>query len=99
MQLRVLTEKLAVDVPGQQERQSVNITKVEELICSQEGASGTHKSPQEIEQITGIARSSVVMLTDFLADHRPIAASLHQLWSHITSYIEYLTNTILNINL
>jgi len=77
MQLEALIEKLAEDVPGQQERQSVNIKKVEEFICSQEDAPGTHKSLQEIEQITGIARSSVVMLTDFLADHRPIAASLH----------------------
>jgi len=65
------------DVSGQQERQSVNITKVEEVICSQENASSTHKRPQKIEQIKGIARSSVVMLTDFLADHRPIAESLH----------------------
>jgi len=64
MQLGVLIEKLAADVPGQQERQSVNIT---ELICSQENAPGTHKSPQKIEQITGIARSSVVMLIDFFA--------------------------------
>jgi len=77
MQLGSLIEKLAADVPGQQEHQSVNITKVEELICSQENAPGTHKSPREIEQVTGIVRSSVVMLTDFLADHRPIAASLH----------------------
>jgi len=77
MQLRVLIEKLTADVTGQQERQSVNITKVEKRICSQEDAPCTHKSPREIEQITGIARSSVVMLTDFLADHRPIAASLH----------------------
>jgi len=79
MQLGVLIEKLAVDIPGQQERQSVNITKVEELICSQEDAPtpGTHKSPREIEQITGIVRSSVVMLTDFFADCRPLAASLH----------------------
>ena len=36
-------------------RTSVNITKVQELICSQEDAPGTHKSPREIEQITGIA--------------------------------------------
>jgi len=43
MQLRALIEKLAADVPGQQERQSVNITKVEELICSQENAPGTTK--------------------------------------------------------
>jgi len=49
MQLGVLTEKLAVDIPGQQEHQSVNITKVEELICSEVNASGTHKSPREIE--------------------------------------------------
>jgi len=77
MQLGPLIKKLAADVPGQQEHQSVNITKVEELICSQENAPGTHKSPFEIEQIMGSARSSVVMLTDFLADHRPIAASLH----------------------
>jgi len=60
MQLGALTEKLAADVPGRRERQSVNITKVEKLICSQEDAPGTHKSPQEIEQITGIARSSDV---------------------------------------
>jgi len=48
MQLGVLTEKLAAGVPGWQERQSVNITKVEELICSQD-APGTHKSSREIE--------------------------------------------------
>jgi len=47
-----LTEKLAVDVPGQEERQSVHITKVEELICSQEDAPGTYKSTREIKQIT-----------------------------------------------
>jgi len=74
MQLGVLTEKLAADVPGQRNLQSVNITKVEELIRNQEDASGTHKSPRKIEQITGIARSSVVMLTDFVADH--VAASV-----------------------
>jgi len=49
MQLGVLIEKLAADVPGQEERQSVNITKVEELICSQEHAPGTHKSLRETE--------------------------------------------------
>jgi len=43
--------------------------KGKELICSQEDAPGTHKSPREIEQITRIAGSSVVMLTDVLADH------------------------------
>jgi len=59
MHLGALTEKLAADAPGQQERQSVNITMVEELICSQEGASGTHRRLREIEQIMGIARSSV----------------------------------------
>jgi len=47
MQLGVLTEKLAADVPGRQERQSVNITKVEELICNEEDAPGNHKSPFE----------------------------------------------------
>jgi len=77
MQLGVLTEKLSADISDQQERQSVNITKVEELICGQENAPGTHKSPREIEQITGIARSPFVMLTDILVVHRPIAASLH----------------------
>ena len=40
-------------------RTSINIGKVEELICSQEDAPGTHKSPREIQQITGITRSSV----------------------------------------
>ena len=40
-------------------RTSANITKVEDLVCSQEGAPGTHKSPREIEQVTGIARSCV----------------------------------------
>ena len=38
---------------------SVNISEVEDLICSQDDAPGTLKSPREIEQITGIARSSV----------------------------------------
>jgi len=49
MQLETLTEKLAEDVKGRQERQSVNITKVEELICSQENAPRTHKCPRKIE--------------------------------------------------
>ena len=40
-------------------RTSANIKKVEELICSQEEEPGTHKSPREIERITGIHRSSV----------------------------------------
>jgi len=70
MQLGALSEKLSADVPGRRERQSVNITKVEELICSQEDAPGTHISPRESKQITGIARSSIVRLTDFVADHR-----------------------------
>jgi len=77
MQLGALTEKLAADIPGQQDRQSVNITKVEKLICSQEDAPITYRDPREIEQIMSIARSSVVMLTDFLADCWPVAASLH----------------------
>jgi len=38
----------------QRECQSVSITKVEEITCSQEHAPD-HKSPQEIEQITGIS--------------------------------------------
>jgi len=49
-------DRKAADVPGRQERQSVNITKVEELIYSQEDAPGTHK----IEQIRGIASSFVL---------------------------------------
>jgi len=77
MQLGALTEKLTADILCRRECQSVNIRKVEELICSQENAPSTHKSPREIERIMGIARISVVMLTDFLADHRFIAASLH----------------------
>ena len=32
---------------------------VEQLICSQEDSPGTHKSPREIEKITGIKRTSV----------------------------------------
>jgi len=68
-------EQLAAAVPYRRERQSV-IRKVEELICSQENVPGTHKSLRKIEQITEITRSYVVMLTDFPADHRPIAASL-----------------------
>jgi len=77
MQMGALIKKLAANVPCRQERQSGSIRKVEELICSQENPPGTHKSPQEIEQITGIARRSIVTLSDFLANHRPIAASLH----------------------
>jgi len=49
MQLGALIEKSAAGIPGQQERQSVNITKVEELICSQANASSTNKSPPDIE--------------------------------------------------
>jgi len=66
MQLGALTEKLAANIPSRQDCQSLNITKVEELIFSQEDAPGTHISPREIKQITGIARSSVVTLTDYL---------------------------------
>lgn len=36
-----------------------NITAVQEMICSQEGVPHSHKSPREIEQVTGISRSSV----------------------------------------
>jgi len=42
MQLGALTEKFAAEVPGRRERQSINITKVEELFCSQEDASATY---------------------------------------------------------
>jgi len=49
MQLGALIKKLAADVPGRQERQSANITKVEELICTQDDASSTHKSLYEID--------------------------------------------------
>jgi len=38
--------KLAADVPRRQERQSVNMTKVEDLVCSQEDTPGTHESPR-----------------------------------------------------
>jgi len=54
MQLRALTEKLAADVPGQQERQSVNITKVEELIWSQKDASSSHKSQRKLNKSRGL---------------------------------------------
>jgi len=74
VQLGALTEELAADVPGRRKRQSVNIRKVEELICSQEDALDTHERPREIEKIKGIAKSFVVMLTDVLSNH--IAASL-----------------------
>ena len=36
-----------------------NAELVEELICSQEDSSGTHKSPREIARNVGISRSSV----------------------------------------
>ena len=32
---------------------------IEQLICSQDDSPGTHKSPREIEKITGIKRTSV----------------------------------------
>jgi len=35
--------------------ESVNITEVEEFICSQEDAFDIHQNPRKIEQITGIA--------------------------------------------
>jgi len=47
------------DIPGQQERQSMNIAKVEKLIFSQENAPGTHKSPREIEQSRGLQEVSL----------------------------------------
>lgn len=40
-------------------RIATNIACVQEMICSQEGAPHTHKSPREIERETGISRSSV----------------------------------------
>jgi len=61
MQLGVLIKKLAAEVPSQQERQIVNITKVEELICNQENVPDTRKIPRENEQIAGIARSAIVI--------------------------------------
>jgi len=33
-----------------------NIAKVEELMCSQENAPGTYKSPQKIQQIAGVCK-------------------------------------------
>jgi len=64
MQLRALTEKLAADVPGQQKRQSVNITKVEELFAVKKMLPALTKA---VKQITGIARSCIAKLTDILA--------------------------------
>jgi len=46
MQLEALIKKLAADVACQRECQSVNIRKIEELICSQEDA-----SPAEVHGI------------------------------------------------
>jgi len=46
------------------------------LQSRREDALGTHKSLRKIEPITEITRSSVVMLSDVLADH--ITASLHE---------------------
>src|SRR6218665_1565332 len=46
-------------------RTADNVAKVEELISSQEGQSGTSKSPREIERETGISRRNV--------QRRPIA--------------------------
>jgi len=54
MQLGALTEKLAADVSGRQKRQSVNIRKVEELICSQEDALGTHKVHGKLSKSRGL---------------------------------------------
>jgi len=38
---------------------AANFARVDELICSQEDAPGTHKSLREIERQTGISCSSV----------------------------------------
>jgi len=35
-------------------RTAANVARVEELICSQEDAPGTHKSPREIERQTSV---------------------------------------------
>jgi hypothetical protein len=40
-------------------RTPANIARVSELICSQEDAPGTSKSPREIQRETGISRSSI----------------------------------------
>ena len=42
-------------------RTQTNIELVRELICSQEDAPGTHKSPREISRETGISHMSVVL--------------------------------------
>jgi len=64
-QLRALIEKLAADVPGREERQSVNITKVEKLICSQEMLPEPTKVNGKLSISEGLQEVSVVMLTDF----------------------------------
>lgn len=43
-------------------RTQTNIELVRELICSQEDAPGTHKSPREISRETGISHMSVVRI-------------------------------------
>ena len=53
-------------LPGSGRRRSVridsNIQLVNDLICSQQGQSGTSKSPREIARETGILHSSVVRI-------------------------------------
>jgi len=95
MQLGALTKKLAANIPVRRERQSV---KVEELICSQEDVPGTHKSRGESEQITNVSLWCWLTFSPTISQ-RPASTSLHYLTSHITSYIEYVVDRILRINL
>ena len=57
--IKTIDAGLPVDgVIGRGRRQPVrtaaNVARVEELICSQEDAPGTHKSPREIERQTSV---------------------------------------------
>jgi len=52
------TERKAGGWRPKSARMPANVAKVEELICSQEDKYSTHKSPREIERITGNHLSS-----------------------------------------
>jgi len=66
--IKTIDAGLPVDgVIGRGRRQPVrtaaNVARVEELICSQEDAPGTHKSPREIERQTSVLYDCCLLQT------------------------------------
>jgi len=61
-----LSEKSAVDAHGllRSIRMQRNISRVNDLMCSQEDNPGTSESPREIQKVTGISRCILPLCTE-----------------------------------